>query len=118
MEPNNQPQTPINENLDANPNTNTEQPTPHKKAGPVVLILAIVLILIIGALYLFARSIDTTTPGIYTEMGYENEYMMTDESGEYALPELIEPITSQSDDLSDLQRDLDMSVDGLDELNF
>ncbi|MBP6858928.1 MAG: hypothetical protein KBC33_03830 [Candidatus Pacebacteria bacterium] len=73
----------------------------HKKVGPIVAIAAVVLILIIGALYMFASRMDEP---------------MDDASAPRA--ETVQPVTSTSDDIDDIEADLDMSIDGLDSQNF
>lgn len=103
MEPNNQ----FNQDVNTSAPISAENPvsTPmesKKKVGPIVAILAIVLILIIGVLYLFASGINNT-PTIEEEAG---------------VSETVVPVTSNSDDVSDLDADLEASIDGIDEQNF
>jgi uncharacterized protein YpmB len=91
------------------PITNTSQPmtpppvmeTPHKKSGPMIAGLAIILIIIIGALYMFAAR--SQAPVIPTEEETTTE---------------VQPVTNTSDSVSDLEADLNVSVDGLDAQNF
>ncbi|MEN9912631.1 MAG: hypothetical protein RLY66_39 [Candidatus Parcubacteria bacterium] len=79
--------------------TPINQAPEHKKVGPIVAIAAVVLILIIGALYIFASRMGTT-----------------DDSS--ASAETVQPVTNTSDDVSDIEADLDTSIDGLDSQNF
>ena len=77
------------------------QNTDHKKVGPIIAIAAVVLILIIGALYIFASRMsspaqDTSAP----------------------VAETVQPVTNTSDDLGDIEADLDTSINGLDTQNF
>ena len=75
--------------------------TPHKKSGPMIAGLAIILIIIIGALYMFAAR--SQAPVIPTEEETNTE---------------VQPVTSTADDVSSLEADLNVSVDGLDAQNF
>jgi len=90
------------------PNMNSTQPmtspvmeTPHKKSGPMIAGLAIILIIIIGALYMFAAR--SQAPVIPTEDATTAE---------------VQPVTNTSDDVSSLEADLNTSVDGIDSQNF
>jgi uncharacterized protein HemX len=78
----------------------------RKKTGPMIAILVVVLILIIGALYLFTSGTTEQSPADNTLAGDNN----TTES--------VQPVTNTSDDVSDLEADLNASVDGLDAQNF
>lgn len=73
-----------------------------KKVGPIVVILAVVLILIIGALYLFSSSV-TKTPSIEEQAN---------------VVETVQPVTNTSDDVQTLDADLNASIEGLDQTNF
>ena len=81
--------------------TPVSQTPEHKKVGPIVAIAAVVLILIIGALYIFASRMGSSTD--------------TDSA---PVAETVQPVTNTSDDISDIEADLDMSIDGLDTQNF
>jgi len=90
------------------PNINTTQPmtppvmeTPHKKSGPMIAGLVVILIIIIGTLYMFAAR--SQAPVIPTEETANTE---------------VQPVTNTSDDVSSLETDLDTSVSGLDSQNF
>jgi hypothetical protein len=74
----------------------------HKKVGPIIAVAAVILILIIGALYIFASR--------------RGDFIMGDGSTQTA--EKVQPVTSTSDDIDDIEADLDMSIDGLDAQNF
>ncbi len=89
------------------PSTPTVGPTEDKKAGPIIAILVIVLVLVIAALYIFAAQ-STVDP-------IPDDSMMTDEQ---TAPAEVQPITNTSDDIMDIQADLDASIDGLDDQNF
>jgi hypothetical protein len=82
-------------------------PTPdttNKKLGPIVAILVIVLVLIAAAIYLFATR-GTTAEQI-------------DSDNDTASSQEVQPVTNNSDEVSDLEADLDASVTGLDDQNF
>ncbi len=85
--------------MDTTQSSQTEQENGHKKVGPIIATLVIVLILIIGALYIFASrmnqqtlpadiTIDTTT-------------------------RTVKEITNTSDDINSLNNDLNSSAGGL-----
>ncbi len=99
MDQNNQPNTPMNNNQTVNPAPE------HKNTGPMISILVIILILIIGLLYMFASR--TEAPIIPTEYKTPNETVVE-----------VENITNQSDNVSDLETDLNASVEGLDQQSF
>lgn len=80
----------------------------HKKVGPMIAILIIVLVVIIGALYMFAsRSRELTIP--------DDGASMTDTQSE---AQEVQSVTSNSTDTASLQSDLDASTSGLDSQNF
>lgn len=95
MEPNNQTQQPTQQ-VSSNPE--------HKKVGPIIATLIIVLILIIGALYLFASKISQNTLPSEATMNTDTVVVPT--------------ITNKADDLNSLQSDLDMSTTGVDDQKF
>jgi hypothetical protein len=81
----------------------------HKKVGPIIATLVIVLILIVAALYLFASRI--------------NQQAIPDDttSSANSVPAPIQsvaPVTGNSTDPASLQSDLDASTQGLDSQNF
>ena len=79
-----------------------------KKTGLVVITLVVILILILGALYLFASKSDSpSVPGD----DYDAVPLRNDEQA-------VQPITNDADDISSIEADLDASVEGLDEQNF
>ena len=76
----------------------------HKNVGPIIATLVIVLILIIGALYIFASRVsqqtlpsDALTPATTTQ---------------------VKVITNKADDVKSLQNDLDSATDGLNAQSF
>ena len=79
--------------------TQTQPENGHKKVGPIIATLVIVLILIIGALYVFASRMnlqvlpsDTTTDATTTT---------------------VKAVTNTADDVNSLQNDLNSSSNGL-----
>jgi len=93
MNPENQPATPA---------------VAPKKVGPIVTVLVIVLILIIGALYLFASRLNQNGDVSDT---------MTDSDYATSAP-TVQPVTNQSDDVNSMNADLNASTKGLDNQNF
>jgi len=90
----------------------------HKKIGPIIAILIIVFVLIIAALYLFASKYskyDERPRNIIPE----NTAPITKniEANVNNLPS-VKTITNTSDELQDLQNDLNSSTNGLDNQNF
>jgi hypothetical protein len=86
----------------------------HKKVGPIVAILIIVLVLIIAALYLFASRINQQTLPVntpITDMSLPND-------NEATVTQSVQSITNTSDDVQSLQDDLNTSTNGLDTQNF
>jgi hypothetical protein len=126
MEPQNQPGS-MNTSPVTSPNNPVGQPAGqyrntspanlsdngHKKVGPIIATLVIVLILIIAALYLFASRInqqsvptDTTTAD------------STSANSIAAATQSVQPVTGTADDPTALQSDLNASTKGLDSQNF
>ena len=82
-----------------NPITSTES---KKKVGPIVVVLAVVLVLIIGALYLFASNINKSPS-------------MDDQAG---VVETVKPVTNTADDVNSINADLNSATQGLEQTNF
>lgn len=83
----------------------------HKKIGPIVAILVIVLVLVVAALYLFASKINkqTVTPPVTSA---------TPTQSTAATIESVQAVTNTADDVDSLQKDLETSTNGLDNQNF
>jgi uncharacterized protein HemX len=98
-----------------------EQPTAtpeHKKVGPIVAVLVIVLVLIIGALYLFASQMNNEQAPIDTSVAAQMT-PSTETSSELPAPTAtVQPVTNTADDLSSLEADLNTSAKGLDTQSF
>ena len=90
---------PLNQQTPIMPNASASE---HKKVGPIISILVIVLILIIGALYLFASKIN----------------QQSNPTGANQAQQSVQAITNKSDDINDLQADLNAATQGLDNQNF
>lgn len=90
------------------PSAPLEQTPEHKKVGPIVAVLVVVLVLIIGALYIFASRMNQTQIDNTSAATAMTETQQT----------TVTPVTSTSDDVSSIEADLNMSVDGLDAQNF
>lgn len=86
---------------------NTNNPIPastdsKKKVGPIVVTLAVVLVLIIGALYLFASSVNKGSS-------------IEEQAG---VVETVKPVTNTGDTVQDLNADLNSATQGLEQTNF
>ena len=86
--------------MDTNNQTTSEN---KKNIGPIIATLVIVLILIIGALYIFASHISQQT--------LPADALNTSTT-------TVQVITNKSDDVNSLQNDLNSSIDGLNKQNF
>lgn len=80
----------------------------HKKVGPIIAILIIVLVLIFAALYLFATKLNQ--PALPTDGSSTADTIQQDET--------VSSINNSSDDTSSIQLDLKASVNGVDSQNF
>lgn len=81
----------------------------HKKVGPIIAVLVIVLVLIIGALYLFASRINQEQVPTDTSVASGNTV---------AAPQTVQPVTNKADDVSAIEADLNASSKGLDAQTF
>lgn len=104
MEPTN-PSSPIEQQPTMPPASGmpTSTPPEHKKVGPIIAVAAVILVLIIAALYIFASRMNSSAD---------------DQIAPQTQQQSVQPVTSTSDDISDIEADLDMSIDGLDAQNF
>ena len=82
----------------------------HKKVGPIIATLVVVLVLIIAALYLFASKVNKEPVPVDT--------MTTAVNNVTAASPTVAPVTSSSDDPVSLQSDLNASTNNLDTQNF
>jgi hypothetical protein len=108
MDPQNQ-QPPIQQ-----PQTPAQMtPVPeHKKVGPIIAILIIILVLIIGALYLFASRINQE------QVPVDSAVAASSASNTTQSDTTVQPVTNKSDDVGSLEADLNASAKGLDGQNF
>jgi flagellar basal body-associated protein FliL len=90
--------------------TQNQQPaamnSEHKKIGPIISTLVIVLVLIIAALYIFASKVSQ----------HANTDAMTDSAASSS--QTVQPITNDSDDVQSIQADLNASTRGVDNQSF
>lgn len=96
-------------------------PPEHKKVGPIIATLVIILILVIAALVMFASRLnqtqDTTTDNT-ADTSSNTQVTTNDTSSTSASLETVKPITNTADDAQSLQTDLNNSTTGLDNQNF
>jgi len=96
--------------------TSTANSNGHKKVGPIVATLVIVLILIIAALYVFASRINQQA------VPYDNttadQSSGNSQTAAIATPQTIAPVTGKADDVNSLNADLNASTKGVDTQNF
>ena len=71
----------------------------HKKVGPIIATLVIVLILIIGALYIFASRM--------------NQQVLPSDATTDTTAGVVKPVTNTADDINSLKNDLYSSASGL-----
>lgn len=90
-------------------NNQTGQPMEHKKVGPIVVTLVVVLVLVIVGLYIFASKISQQT----VDMTNSNSDTQT-----VVQTQTISTVTSTADDVQSLQNDLGASVNGIDSQTF
>lgn len=98
MDQNNQPEMNAQNQAQAIPSNM------QNKSKPTIAILAVVLIIIIAALYIFASKTDNSA--------------IPQEMSDNTVVSEIQPVTKTSDDISSIGTDLNMSVDGLDQQSF
>lgn len=94
-------QTPVQANM----------PEHKNKMGPIVAILVIVLVLIIGALYIFASRVNKDVP-----LNTTTTDQSTTEQNQQV--EEVPVVTNQANDTASLESDLNTSIKGLDNQNF
>ncbi len=86
----------------------------HKKVGPIIAILVIVLVLIVAALYMFASKINKSTPVPQQPV----TSVVEQASNTAAATQSVQPVTNTADDIESIQKDLNSSTNGLDSQNF
>jgi cytoskeletal protein RodZ len=95
----------------------------HKKIGPIVAVLVIVIVLVIGAIYLFASNMNRATPTNYIDSGITQQQDTSTNTSDSvtpapAEPRSVAPVTNTSNDTASLEADLDASTNGLDSQDF
>lgn len=128
MQPDNQPAGPVQPIINDQPSSGQPPVMPkmdtgmngngHKKVGPIIATLVIVLVLIIAALYIFAARLN--------QQAIPTDMTSADTSGDSSgatsqaatAPSSVQPVTGTSTDVNSLQNDLDNSTAGLDNQNF
>ncbi len=115
MNPQNQtPQQPVNP-MPANTSPIMPAAHPeHKKVGPIIATLVIVLVLVIAALYLFASRINQQSAPIDAAASTNTAPQQTTASQSQS----VQPVTNNSDDIQSIQADLNASTNGVDSQNF
>lgn len=92
--------------------TSTPVAHEHRKVGPIVAILVIIIVLVAAAIYLFA---SRTNKEPATDMANQATQGQTQDQQASAS---VTPVTNSSDDVGSIEADLNASVNGLDEQNF
>ncbi|MEI6396522.1 MAG: hypothetical protein WCO48_00370 [Candidatus Taylorbacteria bacterium] len=92
-------------------NNQTTQPTEHRKIGPIVVTLVVVLVLVIVALYMFASRISQQGAPDMTKSDTSTAPVVQQ-------PQTVPTVTNTADDVQSLKDDLNASVSGLDSQNF
>lgn len=93
-------------------------PQTQNKKGPMIATLVVVLVLVIAALYLFASVSSKET--LQSEPQTENAPVVRENVQENTatVTESIKPITGTSDELNDINADLNSALDGVDKQNL
>jgi len=107
---------PLN-SIPTNPLNSQMPPKDHKKVGPIVATLVVILIIIIGILYFIASKVNQQV------IPTDNSAIATDNSNApiNAAPSAaptVTPITNKADDLNSLNADIKASANGVDSQNL
>ena len=102
-------------------NTNTPpvqpaMPAPHKRVGPIIASLIVVLILVVVALYLFAAQMSQPNAEDTTGQTAANTTASTSDS--VPLTPEVQSVTNTADDPQSLQNDLDKATYNVDQQTF
>lgn len=87
-----------------------QNPGHHRKIGPIIVILVVIILVVIGLLYVFAPKNNSET----SELANIPAMMEDMTNVPSTTPATIAPVTNKADDLQSLQKDLNMSTEGLD----
>jgi hypothetical protein len=110
-----EPQINQNQNIAENlPPTIPTNNSEHKKVGPIIATMVIVLVLIVAALYVFASQVNKQTMPIIDNSMVNNSPV----SSQPAIQSTVQTIQNNADDIQSLQNDLNKSTDGIDSQNF
>lgn len=86
-------------------------PGEHKKIGPIVATLVIVLVLVVAAIYIFASKVNkdavVSTPDVTQSTAQDTSAPAED------MTPAVKTVTNSSTDVNSLQSDLDASTNGL-----
>lgn len=98
-----------------NPNIYQNNLTENKprKFGPIIVIAIIVLIIVAVGIYLFSSQISTSSAVENTNTITTQENTPTITPDQTNTPEVIAPISNTDDGVDSLQKDLDMSIQGI-----
>ncbi|GEM_PF-497665 len=138
MEPFQNQTQPIINNIPAQPtNLPTQQPVAniptgsannlgsgnsHKKVGPIVATLVVILVIIIAAIYIFASKVNKQPlPNDNQTVGtVQNSQPIAPQTNQpvSASTDSVAPINNSADDLQSLQNDLNNSTVGVDAQNI
>lgn len=110
MDPSQNISQPVNQPM-TSPAQGTSMGNGHRKVGPIVATLIIVLVLIIAALYLFASRLNQQAAPADTTATSEVDLTAT-------ATQSVQPITNTANDPQSLQNDLNKATNGLDSQNF
>ena len=111
--PNEPIQSPVNPNIYQNNLTDSNS----RKFGPIIVITIIILIIIAVGIYLFSSQISANST-VQNNIAVEQTTPMTTPAiipDQTITPEVITPISNTDDGIDSLQKDLEMSIDGIEE---
>ena len=103
-------QSQVNPNIYQNNLTDSEP----RKFGPIIVIAIIVLIIVAVGIYLFSSQISVssaTQNNVTVTTTQENTPAITPDQTN--TPEVITPVSNTDDGIDSLQKDLDMSIQGI-----
>lgn len=101
--------SPVNPNVYQNNLTDNKS----RKFGPIIVITIIILIIIAVGIYLFSSQISTNSAVENNNAITTQENTLTITPDQNNVPEVITPISNTDDGVDSLQKDLDMSIEGI-----
>lgn len=91
----------------------------HKKVGPIIATLVIVIVLVVAALYIFGSKLNKQSPIVPEQNTATSELSATDQMAGMATPTAsVTPVTNKADDVQSINNDLNSALNGLDSQNF